>query len=226
MFSIILCTYNRADILSEAIESAFQQTWKDFELLVVDDGSEDSTRRVVGNYRAMDSRVRSHRHEHNRGLPAARNTGLAVASREWVTFIDSDDTYLPEHLEIRARSICDSPGVDLIHSPAKVSGEDWVADREDPSRRISLDQCRLGGTFFIRREKALEIGGFPAVEYGDDTLFYERAESAGFRIRLLEARTYVYNRSREDAITRRMAERQRNAGLKGAVCGGLSKPLS
>ena len=207
MFSVILCTFNRADVLPEAIESALRQTWTDFELLVIDDGSEDGTAEVVERYRARDPRVVHLRHEENRGLPAARNTGLRTGKREWATFLDSDDTYRPEHLALRARSIREDPAVDLIHSPATVLGENWVADRHNPARRISLEECRLGGTFFVRRSGALEIGGFPSVEYGDDSLFFEKAEAAGFRIRRLEARTYVYNRLREDAITRRVAER-------------------
>ncbi len=216
MFSIILCTYNRADVLPDAIDGALRQTWKDFELRVVDDGSDDGTFDVVDRYRQRDSRVHYQRHEVNRGLPAARNTGLETATREWVTFLDSDDTYRPEHLELRARSIREHPEVDLIHSPATVLGPDWVPDLHDPGRRISLDECRLGGTFFIRRDRALGLGGFPAVAYGDDSIFFDRAEAAGFRIRWLDARTYVYNRLRDDAITRQMEDRRNRSITPGA----------
>ncbi len=207
MFSIILCTYNRADILGRAIESALEQTWRDFELKVIDDGSTDGTAELVAEFRTRDPRVHYIFHGRNLGVAAARNTGLRAAGREWVTFLDSDDTYLPGHLALRAKLIDGHPELDLIHSPARVIGQDWVADRDDPSRRIPIEECRIGGTFFLKRSRALEIGGFPQVPYGDDALFFQRAEERGLCIFALPVRTYVYDRRRTDSVTWRMALR-------------------
>lgn len=94
--SIILPTYNRADSLPTAIRSVLNQTHKDFELIVVDDGSTDATETVLAAQR--DPRIRILRHPVNRGVAAARNTGIAAATAEVLAFIDSDDVWDEEKL--------------------------------------------------------------------------------------------------------------------------------
>jgi glycosyltransferase involved in cell wall biosynthesis len=95
--SIIIPTYNRRYVLSRAIESALKQTYRDFELIVVDDASNDDTKALVEEYH--DERILYSRHEINRGAPAARNTGLRIARGEYIAFLDSDNEWLPPRLE-------------------------------------------------------------------------------------------------------------------------------
>lgn len=97
MITIVLPTYNRADDLPRAIDSALDQTLEDFELVVVDDGSTDHTRSVVEGYE--DDRITYIAHDENRGVSAARNTGIAAATGDYVTFLDSDDEFEPTFLE-------------------------------------------------------------------------------------------------------------------------------
>lgn len=95
--SVVIPTYNRAELLSRAIDSVLAQTYDDFELLVVDDGSTDDTEAVVTAY--DDDRVRYLAHETNRGANPARNTGIEAAEGEFVAFLDSDDEWRPRKLE-------------------------------------------------------------------------------------------------------------------------------
>lgn len=97
MISVIIPTYNRASLLSRAMESVLGQTWKDLEVIVVDDASQDDTAQVVAA--CTDPRVRYIRLEKNSGACVARNTGVAEARGEWIAFQDSDDLWLPEKLE-------------------------------------------------------------------------------------------------------------------------------
>jgi len=99
MARITVCmpAYNRADTIARSIESVRAQHFQDWELVVVDDGSTDETRDVVGAI--PDSRVRLVRQE-NQGLPGARTTGLAAARTELIAFLDSDDLMTPHHLAL------------------------------------------------------------------------------------------------------------------------------
>jgi len=94
--SIIIPTYNRRQYLNRAIQSVLNQTFRDYEVLVVDDASTDGTDKMVKGYN--DVRINYNRHIVNKGAPAARNTGLELARGEFVAFLDSDNEWLPERL--------------------------------------------------------------------------------------------------------------------------------
>lgn len=94
--SVIIPTFNRAPLLQRAIDTVFEQTFKDFELIVVDDASTDQTPEVLKRYGRDIVTVF---HDDNRGPAASRNTGLAHSSAPLVAFLDSDDCWLPDKLE-------------------------------------------------------------------------------------------------------------------------------
>lgn len=94
--SVVVPVYNRAELLGRAIRSVFAQTFSDFELIVVDDGSTDNLARALEQCR--DPRRRLLRHDRNRGVAAARNSGVHDARGAYVAFLDSDDEWLPEML--------------------------------------------------------------------------------------------------------------------------------
>lgn len=97
MISVIVATYNRADTLGRTLDSLLGQTYADWECVLVDDGSTDSSSDVIARY--SDPRIRVIRHPVNRGFNAARNTGLDNIRGEWFTFVDSDDELVPPALE-------------------------------------------------------------------------------------------------------------------------------
>lgn len=98
MISVITATYNRADTLQRAVDSVLRQSLEDWELLIVDDGSTDATSTVL---EALDDpRIHIYRHPRNRGMHAAKNTGLDHISGEWFTTLDADDEMMPDALEV------------------------------------------------------------------------------------------------------------------------------
>jgi len=94
--SIIIPTYNRADLLPQAIDSVLKQTYRNWETMIVDDGSTDETEKVVKKYR--DSRIHYIAHQSNLGSSSARNTGIKKTKGQFIAFLDSDDEWLSEKL--------------------------------------------------------------------------------------------------------------------------------
>jgi len=112
--SVIIPTYNRAYILPEAVESVLRQTYSNFELIIVDDGSTDETAHVVSKF--SDFRIRFVQRAKNGGVAAAKNTGLEVAGGEFIATLDSDDLWRPEKLELQARFLDEHPHVGGVFS--------------------------------------------------------------------------------------------------------------
>jgi glycosyltransferase involved in cell wall biosynthesis len=101
MVSIIIPTYNRAGFIARAIDSALAQTYTDYEIIVVDDGSTDNTKEVLKPYENKIQYI----YEENSGSSAARNTGIRAAKGKWLAFLDSDDEWLPKKLDIQMKSL-------------------------------------------------------------------------------------------------------------------------
>ena len=94
--SVVIPTYNREQLIGRSIKSVLSQTYQDFEIIIVDDGSTDNTEEVVSSFN--DERIRCVRHGTNKGEAAARNTGIKVARGEYIASQDSDDEWLPGKL--------------------------------------------------------------------------------------------------------------------------------
>lgn len=198
-FSVIVCTFNRAHLLPRAINSLLVQSETDWELVIVDDGSTDHTATLIEQYRQTIPRCISIYHT-NFGTGFSRTAGLQAASGRYITFLDSDDEYAPEHLQSRKTLLKKFPDTDLLHGGAEIIGNPYVADKNDPSRTIHLNDCVIGGTFVIRRECALQLGGFGAARYADDAEFFDKARAAGVCIRTTTIKTYRYDRTTEDSL--------------------------
>lgn len=113
--SIIIPTYNRAALLTASVQSVLQQTYTDFELLIVDDGSTDNTDMVVESI--SDKRIRYLKMPENKGVAAARNKGLRQAKYEYIAFQDSDDYWLPDKLEKQMTFLAQRPEAGLLYCP-------------------------------------------------------------------------------------------------------------
>ena len=103
LVSVAITTYNRATLVTRAIESVLQQTHRNLEIIVVDDGSTDNTSAVLDPYAAKDARIKVVRHARNRGVNAAKNTALDAARGVYTTLLDSDDELLPHGVETFVR---------------------------------------------------------------------------------------------------------------------------
>jgi len=200
-FTVIMCTYNRADLLPRAVASLQAQTERDWELVVVDDASSDHTEAQVTELRAADTRIRYVQHDVNRGTAAARNTGIAVARGLFVTFLDSDDEYAPDHLATRKQMLVENDQVLFLHGGVEVIGDPWVVDKDDPTKKIHVDHCVVGGTFVIRRDALYTLGPFPEGVYGDDAEYHARATNAGITIARTDHPSYRYYRNVPGQLT-------------------------
>jgi len=201
MISIVLCTYNRAALLSNAIRSVIAQTEQDWELIVIDDGSNDNTYNVVKQFLQPDPRI-IYFYQHNRGLAAARNRALALATGEFICFVDSDDELAALHLEKRLRYMRQHPSVDFIHGGMKLIGpkeKRYVADLTKPGKKIHLSKCHIGGSFFFRRTVLKKVAGFRSIPFGEDFDFYSRVERY-FSIRKVTFPTYLYHLDSENRL--------------------------
>ncbi len=203
--SVIIPTYNRAETLPRAIDSALDQTVEDLEVVVVDDGSTDETSSVLAEY--DDPRVRPVVHATNQGANAARNTGIEHARGTYVAFLDSDDTWLPEKLERQLATLdgrssdwigayCDSAfelsGADgRIRSTAAsalAAGDDTPTTEGDDELigEIFADNVQpgAGSTLLVRTDVADDIGGF--------TEDLDRFQDPEFCIRVLKEGKLAY----------------------------------
>lgn len=166
--SIVLPTYNRAVVLDRSIRSVLEQTYTDFELIVVDDDSTDDTEEVVEGY--DDPRVRYLEHDYNQGAAAARNTGIGAAYGDFIAFQDSDDEWLPRKLEKQMAVFERSPPeVGVVYSAfLEVAGRgerripgsnpDWMDG--DHHRRLLKYNFITTQAAVVRRDCFRTVGGF------------------------------------------------------------------
>jgi glycosyltransferase involved in cell wall biosynthesis len=162
LVSVIIPTYNRGWIIKEAIDSVLAQDYRDFELIVVDDGSTDNTPEVLDAYRGT---IKVFRQE-NKGVSAARNRGIAEASGRFIAFLDSDDLWLPQKLSRQVEFFNTTPDA-LICQTEEV----WIRSgvRVNPKKRHqkpsgmifepSLALCLVSPSAVMIRRSLLEIVG-------------------------------------------------------------------
>lgn len=199
--SILLPTYNRVKLLPRAIRSVQVQSFNDWELLIIDDGSEDNTKEEVERLMQTDSRLHLLTEAH-KGQALARAFGLAHSRGEIISFIDSDDFYDPEHLRLQMDFLAKHPEVDMVFGTPTVLGDPWFIDVKDSSRKIHIEDCSCQGTFFVRR-KVFEKVPFPVwAHYAEDYFFYEAVKSAGFLVQKIHMPTYIYDRTSPDSLTK------------------------
>ena len=130
--SVIIPCWNVEKWVEDAVNSVLRNTFSDFEVIAVDDGSTDSTGTILERLAAADERVRVV-HQSNRGLSGARNGGLDVARGEYVFFLDGDDTFEPEFLSLGVNEMS-ATGADLCIFPMRITEFDASVSREDPLR--------------------------------------------------------------------------------------------
>jgi glycosyltransferase involved in cell wall biosynthesis len=163
--SVVIPTYNYGRFVTDAVESVLAQTYRDFEIIVVDDGSSDDTQTKLEAY--LD-RIISIRQE-NQGCSAARNAGIKAAKGDWVAFMDADDLWHPRKLEIQMAYLARHPDVSMVasdHSQGFHLG--WLeipSDSEVPAERIGLEDIAVRSRFgpsgvIVRKECFDKVGVF------------------------------------------------------------------
>jgi glycosyltransferase involved in cell wall biosynthesis len=180
LVAVIIPSYNYADHIADCVDSVLAQTFTDFEVIVVDDGSQDNTREVVAQF--TDPRVK-YIWQENKGLPGARNTGICASSGKYLAFLDSDDKYHPHKLEIQVDFLEKNPAIGLVYnSRYLVDSRDRILRLRRAPETVSLTDLLKGYPFapsdvVMRRKWAERIGLF-------DESFVRNSEDLNFHIRL------------------------------------------
>lgn len=123
--SIITASYNYARFLTDCIESVISQTYTNWELIIVDDGSSDNSIDVIKSYCQKDNRIKLFQHKNgkNKGLKDTLLLGLKHTNTEWVAFLEADDTFMPNYLEEKIKVIEKEPDVKFIFNNFEVIGD-------------------------------------------------------------------------------------------------------
>jgi len=197
--SVVIPVHNGERYLAEAIESILSQTFRDFELLIVDDGSTDGSRAVMERYARQDARIRI-LCQANRGVSAAGNRGLAEARGEWVARLDADDLFLPEKLERQLAFVRRYPDVRIagtlghfINGAGRFIG---LVSTDGPFTRAQFEAMTARGepVFFVHsstlmhRETVLAVGGYREqfVQAEDVDLWLRMAERGHLLLKMPE----------------------------------------
>ncbi len=173
--SVILPSFNYAQYLHLAIQGVLSQEYSDFELIIVDDCSDDESRKVAEEYRRLDDRVMTIFHAKNRGLACTRNTGLKASSGNFIALCDADDIWLPNKLGIQLEYFRNNDQVGIVHSEASIIDSSGSLTGQQFSSLFHLkDQVTSGNLFnelcrrnflcvpsvVLRREALEYAGGF------------------------------------------------------------------
>lgn len=157
--SVILPTYNREKMLPNALDSILNQTFPDFELIVINDGSTDNTQKILEEYAAKDKRIKIINHEKNKGIVWGLNEGLEQAKGEYIARMDDDDISYPKRFEIQLAYMQEHPDVAIVGTWVSTSNDKTAADswwKETKSELIKIKML-LGinplahPTFMMRR---------------------------------------------------------------------------
>jgi glycosyltransferase EpsE len=187
--SVLMPSYNSEAFIAETIESILRQTFKDFELIICDDQSTDSTWQIINKYAADFSKIRVFRNEVNVGIAANRNKLLSLAQGKYAAFHDNDDLSLPNRLETQYTYMERNPEVvacgsflEYFDEKGNHSIRKYPSDNTTLKERIFMDCPIATPSLFIRVKEAISAGGFGTpYKYCDDLdLYFRLAESKKF----------------------------------------------
>jgi Predicted glycosyltransferases len=199
LVTVVIPVYNRAQFLREAIDSVLAQTFQDFEVILVEDGSqvaESIAKEYGGRLRYV--------WQENQGVSKARNAGVAMGSAPWIAFLDDDDLWLPRKLERQLRAAEAAPEVALLHTDhlfREVDGSERPGPRRTPSeqvpsgwvsRELFLSNFIITSSTLVRREAFEAVGGFDvSLRLVEDYDLWMRI-SRRFRLMFVPERLTIY----------------------------------
>ena len=229
LVSVIMAVYNDEDHVAAAIESILAQTFTDFEIIIVDDGSQDRSPQIARDYMDRDGRIRLIQLERNQGPAAARNRAIAAAKGEFVAGMDSDDVCLPERLRKQVELLQSAPDIGAVGSHARVVDADLqiLFNSRPPRRHAHLmlyqfieEYPFVYALVMFRRPLLQAIGGY------DETMGYHTGSDMDMMMRLM-GRTrfaniaeglYLYRKHRQ--LTAQDQRRMRACSALGVCIAG------
>ena len=181
LVTVVAAAYNGERFLKEALASVFAQDFDSFEVVFVDDGSNDGTAAIARSFPVR------YVHQSNKGLPAARNAGLGLARGQLIAFVDDDDLLPPTKLSVQARYLLEHPGIGCV-----LGRQEWIVENGVEPPNLARDPIfgEPGGiqlvTAMIRRQVLEELGGFdPSYRYAEDRDLFVRLREHHVQITVL-----------------------------------------
>ena len=173
--TVVLPTYNGAKCIRQSIDSCLNQTYKNIELIIVDDGSTDKTPKIIKSYK--DKSIKYVRHEKNKGLPHALNTGFANSTGEYLTWISDDNQFLPNAIEEMANCFAENEDVDLVYADYwayyQETGKKEL--RKMPDKLNLKKENDVGACFLYTRRAYKNVGDYdPRYELVEDYDYWIR----------------------------------------------------
>jgi glycosyltransferase involved in cell wall biosynthesis len=208
LVSVIMPAYNAERYIDEAVQSVLQQTWQNWELIIVNDGSTDGTRSYLDAQ--TDPRIYLY-HQENQGVSQARNVGISVARGVFITFLDADDVVPPHSLKSRIKFFQSNPDTDILHGVLSVRNETLQEEKRlyTPFQYKGLlsKALRLDGRLFfnpcymIKKEKISGVKFQAGMTHCEDILFLINLLSYNLRYSSIQEEVYYYRVSGRSAMT-------------------------
>lgn len=214
--SIIIPTYNRCDLLPYTLDSVLAQTYRDLEVIVMDNASTDETPALMAAYQSRDSRIRYIRNSSNVGLVQNYNLGLHHATGTFVNFLDSDDTFEPAKLAKQVRYLLDHPQIDAVSTRfynidlhGRRLNQTWMLPKGDLLPTVLYRYFAVVGTLLMRIEFARKMGVYdPAISMSPDWDFYLRSALSGARFGCVQELLFSYRLHQNNTTRNALAEEQ------------------
>jgi glycosyltransferase involved in cell wall biosynthesis len=187
--TVMVANYNTARYLPECLDSLLNQTYQDFEVLIIDDGSTDNSLEICQKYVADDVRFRLMRLESNQGLTYARHVGLRESKGKYIAILDADDLATPSRLQRQVEYLEAHPDVILLGSYYSIVDEEGQIHRRRkkvPTNdieirwKLTFGNCLIHSTIIYRREAALKCGGYDLnIKRGEDIELHSKLIAYG-----------------------------------------------
>ena len=211
MISVIMPVYNSEKYVAEAIESICNQSYENWELLIVNDGSTDRTSQIIDIYAGKDSRIKVF-HRKNEGVSAARNFALNQACGAYVTFIDSDDVYHNDRLNRMLQVFVQHTRCDIVFSRHKefigelnendtVSSGKIEIDNENILKRVIADSRKHFVWNTMLKSEIAKKETFPQIRFAEDFCYIRDCVWNCSKMAVLDDILYFYRRDNENAMT-------------------------
>lgn len=181
--SVVMSVYNESRYISVAIKSILNQTFNDFEFLIIDDGSSDKTPEIIEHYAEKDDRIRYIINETNKGLPASLNKGVEAANGEYIARMDADDKSLPKRFERQVEFLETNPDVHVVGCNVHIIGRngEYLGDRKFPHKGRDPETLQKQGaqivhpSVMMRRTSVQTVNGYrPAFKHAQDVDLWVR----------------------------------------------------
>lgn len=210
--TVIIPSYNSGKFLNKAVESVVNQTYKNIEIIVINDGSTDNTEQIIQEWQQKDERVKYISHTKNKGLPAARNTAIRNSRGEYIALLDADDIWIENKLEKQLAEI--RKGTDVVYSNAILINKRGEDLKKTLWQRVGINPCagkdclRLlfqknfmipASSLFFKKKILEEVEGF------DEKL--KSVEDYDFCLRIL-AKRYTPNYINSPLLFYRLGQQQ------------------